>query len=178
MGPASLIDGTIWNAVNQSASDSRTKISEQVASGNAIVKGMGSLASVLSYVGQGFAMYGQLEAVLVPVRVVGLPGHARVIAPRSVGKIDMSWKNLPTEARKAVNDVMTEFGSGPEGARKLLGQVRAGARPKPSTISDGTLRVYRDFVQKKYDELSKLRQDKNIDVMRDRLEIYRISLGD
>ncbi len=90
----------------------------------------------------------------------------------------MRWKNLPTEARKTVNDVMTEFGSGPEGAKKLLEQVRLGARPKPSTISDDTLRVYRDFVQNKYDELSKLRPDKNIDVMQDRLETYRLWLGE
>ena len=53
----------------------------------------------------------------------------------------MSWKNLPTEARRVVNDVMTEFGSGPEGARKLLEQVRAGNRPKPTTISDDTFRI-------------------------------------
>jgi hypothetical protein len=90
----------------------------------------------------------------------------------------MRWKNLPTEARKAVNDVMTELGSGPAGAKKLLEQVRSGVRPKPSTISDDTLRVYRDFVQKKYDNLSRLRSDKNINVMRDRLEIYRIWLGE
>jgi hypothetical protein len=98
-------------------------------------------------------------------------------APKG-GGVDMRWKNLPTEARKAVNDVMTEFGSGPDGAKKLLEQVRSGARPKPSTISDDTLRVYRDFVQHKSDELSKLRQDKNIKVMRDRLEIYRLWLGE
>ncbi|MCO6454532.1 MAG: hypothetical protein J5I93_04370 [Pirellulaceae bacterium] len=90
----------------------------------------------------------------------------------------MGWKNLPTDARTAVNGVMTEFGSGPDGAKKLLEQVRLGARPKPSTISDDTLRIYRDFVQNKYDELSQLRQDKNIDVMRDRLEIYRLWLGE
>jgi len=101
-----------------------------------------------------------------------------VDVPKGVGNIDMRWKNLSTEARKAVNDVMTEFGSGSDGARKLLEQVRTGARPKPSTISDDTLRVYRDFVQKKYDGLSTLRPDKNINVMRDRLEIYRIWLGE
>jgi len=100
------------------------------------------------------------------------------VPPKGGGNINVRWKNLPTETRTHVNDVMTEFGSGPEGARKLLEQLRAGARPKPSTISDDTLRVYRDFVQTKYDELSKLRPDKNIDVMRDRLEIYRLWLGE
>lgn len=71
---------------------------------------------------------------------------------------------------------MTEFGSGAPGAKKLLELVKAGKRPKPPNISDDTLRIYRDFVQKKHNELTKA--GKGLPVMRDRLEIYKIWLGE
>lgn len=79
--------------------------------------------------------------------------------------------------QRAVNAAMTEFGTGADGARLLLERVLDGSRPKPESISDQTLQIYREFVQRKYEELQKLRPEKNIDVMRFRLEIYRIWLG-
>jgi hypothetical protein len=136
------------------------------------VSSIGSTTVVTSAAGTQVAIGQEL------ISATALSGPFINAAPKGVRNIDMRWKNLPTEARKAVNDVMTELGSGPAGAKKLLEQVRSGVRPKPSTISDDTLRMYRNFVQEKYDNLSRLRPDKNIDVMRDRLEIYRIWLGD
>jgi len=63
--------------------------------------------------------------------------------------IDMSWKDLPSNDQRAVNDAMTEFGTGPAGARNLLELVRSGKRLKPSTLSDDVLRIYRDQVLEK-----------------------------
>ena len=91
---------------------------------------------------------------------------------------DTRWANLPASDKKAVNKVMTEFGAGPSGARELLQQVKAGNRPKPEHVSDDALRIYRDFVQSRYDDLSTRMPDKDISVMKDRLEIYSIWLDE
>lgn len=107
---------------------------------------------------------------------VGLNG---VLVHNSCGNapnIDLRWKNLPANVKNVVNEAMIEFGSGAPGAKKLLEMVKAGKRPRPPHISDDTLRIYRDFVQKKHDELTEA--GKGLPVMRDRLEIYKIWLGE
>ena len=86
------------------------------------------------------------------------------------------WHAIPNAHKQALNEAMTEFGSGPEGARRLLDAVRCGNRPMPSTtVPREALEAYRDTVQAHYLQL--LQHGRDIEVMRLRLEIYRLWLG-
>lgn len=76
-----------------------------------------------------------------------------------------------------MNEVMTEFDSGASGARKLLEEVRARTRGRPPQLSDEVIKAYRDSVQATVDRLKTTHPDKDISVMLDRLEIYRIWMG-
>lgn len=90
------------------------------------------------------------------------------------------WKEIAkTPAGQAVNKAMSQFGSGPEGARKLLQQVQSGRVRAPQGATREALQSYRNAVQENLNTLSKTgrtESNPNFPVMEARLKIYDIWL--
>ncbi len=83
---------------------------------------------------------------------------------------------LADAEKTAINAAMNEFATGEAGARQLLDAVRRGDKAMPTTFSRESLQIYRDSIQAKY-ELLMVKGITPPEVMRLRLEIYRIWLG-
>lgn len=127
-----------------------------------------------------FPAYG--TARVASARVVGSSWSSfkrifKAVRPgKSAGSGVRPWKVLArTPEGQAVNKAMKQFGSGPDGARKLLQKVRSGDVGAPTGATRESILSYRNAVKDNLDKLRSMGKGEtnpNYSVMQTRLKIY------
>jgi hypothetical protein len=123
VGPAALLDGTVFRGIHASACECRRGIENTIAkSHDPIQKGVGVIALGYGYVGEGFAMFGAAEGASAPISAgIGI-AFAPVVAVRTpYGTAIQSSSAAAMETRVAVQQGATVFKGG------VLGRSEAAA---------------------------------------------------
>jgi hypothetical protein len=120
VGPAALLDGTVFRGIHASACERRRGIKNTIAkSHDPIQKGVGVIALGYGYVGEGFAMFGAAEGASAPISAgIGI-AFAPVVAVRTpYGTAIQSSSAAAMETRVAVQQGATVFKGGVFGQKR------------------------------------------------------------
>ena len=134
VGPAVLLDGTIFRAIHEAAGNSRAKILLRIAQGDEAETVAGVPAYGVAWVGEGFALYGALEWIGGPLRLVSF-------APKSSLRPDAPIRCGRT-GQLELHPSLFDFDTPMVGQGGLGARYHYGPTPTVEAISDsGVLRA-------------------------------------